>query len=395
MGCSADNEWQDKYRRPSGLKLLAVFATLAGTFIFQAQSELPAVQQPAAVFTPAGSGSFQQLVAELSEPGGYFDTDNLISNERSYLKVIPELERSGIAGGVYLGVGPDQNFSYIARIRPALAIIVDIRRDNLLLHLLFKAIFANAPTRIQYLCLLTGRVPPVHLQNELNEWRTLSVDKLAEYVDSAPCVKRSPAGDLLTPQIRKTIARFGVPLSPADYATMARFYQTFVSEGLGLKFHTFGRPIQSYNPTYRELITETELNGRRRSFLASEDDYHFVRALQGRDGVIPVVGDFAGRQALPAIAAYMHAHALRLSVLYVSNVEDYLFRRGAFGQYMSNIRVLPHTTGSVVIRSVFGLRAKHSTMPGYNSVSLLQNLNEMIEAYSTGKLKSYSDLFGD
>jgi hypothetical protein len=65
--------------------------------------------------------------------------------------VLPDLNRAGIRGGAYLGVGPDQNFSYIADIRPAVAFIVDIRRDNLLLHLLFKALFADAGTRVEYL----------------------------------------------------------------------------------------------------------------------------------------------------------------------------------------------------------------------------------------------------
>src|SRR3954463_6907619 len=80
--------------------------------------------------------SFAQTIASLSERGGYFDTDNLISNESSYLQVMPDLERRSIRGGAYIGVGPDQNFSYIAQTRPAIAFIVDIRRDNLLLHLL-------------------------------------------------------------------------------------------------------------------------------------------------------------------------------------------------------------------------------------------------------------------
>ena len=81
-------------------------------------------------------------MAQLSERGGYFDTDNLISNEKSYLHVIPALRDGGVTGGAYIGVGPDQNFSYIAQVRPAIAFIVDIRRDNLLLHLLFKALFS-------------------------------------------------------------------------------------------------------------------------------------------------------------------------------------------------------------------------------------------------------------
>ena len=42
--------------------------------------------------------------------------------------------------GVYIGVGPEQNFSYIARLRPTIAFIVDIRLENRNLHLLHKAV---------------------------------------------------------------------------------------------------------------------------------------------------------------------------------------------------------------------------------------------------------------
>src|ERR1700704_5936611 len=62
--------------------------------------------------------SFASRVAQLSERPGYFDTDNLISNEKSYLHVIPDLP-AGPPGGAYIGVGPDQNFSYIARVKPS------------------------------------------------------------------------------------------------------------------------------------------------------------------------------------------------------------------------------------------------------------------------------------
>src|SRR5437868_10987621 len=104
--------------------------------------------------------TFAARIAELSEPGGFFDTDNLISNERSYLHVVPALRESGMSGGAYIGVGPDQNFSYIAQAKPAIAFIVDLRRDNLLLHLLFKALFSMAETRLDYLSLLFGRPRP-------------------------------------------------------------------------------------------------------------------------------------------------------------------------------------------------------------------------------------------
>jgi hypothetical protein len=92
------------------------------------------VLQPVAQ-TPA---RFADRIAALSEPGGYFDTDNLVSNEASYVRVVPELVQRKVRGGAYIGVGPDQNFTYIAATRPSIAFILDIRRDNMLLHLLFS-----------------------------------------------------------------------------------------------------------------------------------------------------------------------------------------------------------------------------------------------------------------
>ncbi|MGH9783860.1 MAG: hypothetical protein ACRD88_06700, partial [Terriglobia bacterium] len=272
---------------------------------------------------------FARLVAEFSEPGGYFDTDNLVSNERSYLHVMPQLERSGVRGGVYIGVGPDQNFSYIARIRPSVAFLVDIRRNNLLLHLLFKALFAASRNRMEFLCLLTGRPVPA----DLDRWRSAGIDEIVASIDrSEPAA--TPA---LRRRLREMIRRSGVLLSAEDFATMDRFHQAFVDAGLSLQFRSFGRPPRSYYPTYRELLLETDQAGRRLNYLAAEDDFQFLRSLQARDRVIPVAGDLAGTHAVAAIGRWMSEHNERLSAFYVSNVENYLFRDGSFGQYMENL----------------------------------------------------------
>jgi hypothetical protein len=42
---------------------------------------------------------FASLVERVSEAGGYFDTDNLISNETGYLTVMDALGRLGLRGG--------------------------------------------------------------------------------------------------------------------------------------------------------------------------------------------------------------------------------------------------------------------------------------------------------
>src|SRR6059058_947918 len=57
---------------------------------------------------------FWSIVTDYSEPDGFFRSDNLVSNERTFQEVIPELKKRALANGVYLGVGPDQNFTYIS-----------------------------------------------------------------------------------------------------------------------------------------------------------------------------------------------------------------------------------------------------------------------------------------
>src|SRR6186997_2217647 len=95
--------------------------------------------------------TFWTLVTEFSEPNGFFRSDNLVSNETVFQHVIPPLQQTLGPVSAYVGVGPDQNFTYIAGLRPRIAFIVDIRRGNLLLHLMYKALIEMAPTRQEFL----------------------------------------------------------------------------------------------------------------------------------------------------------------------------------------------------------------------------------------------------
>jgi hypothetical protein len=340
------------------------------------------------VLAPAGQtvapSAFAARIAQLSEPAGYFDTDNLISNERSYLHVVPALTAPGLSGGAYIGVGPDQNFSYIAHVRPSVAFIVDIRRDNLLLHLLFKALFAEAPTRVEYLSLLFGRAPPADVKN----WTAASVARLAARIDAAPAAERRADADA---RLDADIAGFGVPLAKADVATIHRFHQTFVDAGLSLKFESRGRGPRGYYPTYRELLTETDLEGHQRSYLAAEGDYAFVRSLEQRDLVVPVVGNLAGRSALRNIGALMKARGVSLSAFYTSNVEFYLFGEGSFPTFVENLRAIPHSPKSLIIRSMFDGFA-FAAQPGYYSVSATQPVDDLLQRYGAGRIAGYRDL---
>jgi hypothetical protein len=358
---------------PAAAAILVVFVAVIAALHGSTPAQIPA------------SPSFAREVRELSEPGGSFDTDNLISNERSYLHVLPALKALRVSGGAYVGVGPDQNFSYIAAIRPSMAFLIDVRRDNLLLHLLFKALFEESGTRAEYLSRLFGR----RLPTPPDQWRAATLDKIASQLDATP--PRDEDVRTLRKQIDAEIAGFGVPLSPQDFATIDRFHRRFIEEGLSLKFQSWGRAPRSYYPTYRDLLFETDREKRRGNFLNSEEDYQFVRSLQQRDLIIPVIGDLSGASALTAIGRAIRRHGDVLSAIYVSNVELYLFQDGVFPRYAENLATLPRSSRSVIIRSVFGGPGAWSmpeTLPGYASASVVQRLDD----FASHKYSTYSEL---
>ncbi len=331
--------------------------------------------------------AFAQLVARLSEPSGYFDTDNLISNETSYLHVLDRMRALSVSGGAYIGVGPDQNFSYMVQVRPRIALIIDIRRDNLLQHLMFKAIFAASEYRVQYLSMLVGRPAPDHP----GEWADRSIEEIVAYVDAAQQTMQL-AGDSVIAIVRRS----AIELSGDDLETIRRFHMEFMRNGLDLRFSSYGRAPRSYYPTYRQLLLETDRSGRQANFLGSEDGYQYLRAMQDSNLVVPVVGDLAGPHALREIGRVLAERGDSVSAFYVSNVEFYLMRAGTFEPFAENVAALPRAESSVLIRSYFGggrFRAPHPlAVPGYFSTQLLQTIESFVASWEEGGFFSYWDL---
>ena len=345
---------------------------------------------PAATRAQPARTEFARLVASLSEPGGYFDTDNLISNERGYLHVLGALDRLGVRGGAYVGVGPDQNFSYIARVRPAIAFVIDIRRDNMLQHLMFKALFGRARNRAEYLALLLGRPVPA----DVARWSARPLDSLVAWIDATPATRESER--VARGAVMADVKGFGVPLDARDLETIGRFHGEFIAAGLGLQFTSFGRAPRPYYPTLRQLVQERDLGGRQASYLANESDFQFVKELQRRDLVVPVVGNLAGDRALAAIGRLVRQRGERVSAFYASNVEDYLLRDGSFAAYARTVAALPRDARSVIIRSWFGgnFGVSHpESVPGYHSTQLLQTMDAFVAATSNpNAVTSYRDL---
>ena len=167
-----------------------------------------------------------------------------------------------------------------------------------------------------------------------------------------------------------------------------RFHGRFIAAGLPLKFQTTGASLSYYRRI--AISAETDRQGKRWNFLAAEGDFQFVRSLEQRDLVVPVVGDLAGSSALPQIGQLIASRGERLSAFYASNVEFYLFGDGKFSSYVDNLKRLPHSNRSLIIRSVFG--GLGQSAPGYYSSSLVQPVDELLRGYAAGRFRGYPEL---
>src|SRR4051812_31862074 len=127
------------------------------------QVELPSAPSARSNALPdrLNDADYWKLETDISEPGGYFRIeDNYTSNEMEVGQLYSMLRDSKITGDVYLGVGPEQNFTYMAAVRPRMAFIIDIRRQAIMQHLMFKAMFEMARDRADFISILFGKPRP-------------------------------------------------------------------------------------------------------------------------------------------------------------------------------------------------------------------------------------------
>lgn len=185
---------------------------------------------------PISTAEFSRIIKEFSEEGGFFFSDNFISNETSYLHVVDKLRELEASGGAYIGVGPEQNFTYIAKIRPRIAFIVDIRRQAMIEQLMYKAIFHLSEDRSQFLSRLFSK--PLPRKGTLR--REVSLPELLEYFDQAPDTDKAFAENLATIQ-RMIDKDFQFPLTSHDRSLLEYVYDAFREENLNIQFRFGGR----------------------------------------------------------------------------------------------------------------------------------------------------------
>jgi hypothetical protein len=390
---SLDNSCQAMWRLLLRAEILTLVVLVASLNTFaqasapQPGATPPPVAQPKQIDSLSAK-DFTRLVNELSEEGGYFRSDNFTSNETSYLTVVDKLKQLGASGGAYLGVGPEQNFTYIAKIRPRIAFLIDIRRQAIIQHLMYKAIFHLAPNRVQFLSRLLSKPLP----KEKVPSADAPVNDLLSFFTPIAADDKTYEANLAA--IRKTIQEeFQFPLSADDQKSLEYVYKSFRDEGLDIAYRV-DNSWGGYFPTFKEIIAETDLNNKQGNFLANKDDYDFVREMQHKNLIIPVVGDFGGKKAISAVGDYLKKNGFVVSAFYTSNVEQYLFGSGVFEAFAGNVKKLPINDKSLFIRAVPTMRYQHPVqMPRYRiTITLLQQINVFLKDFDAGVYKSYQDL---
>lgn len=332
--------------------------------------------------------AYWKMVTEFSEPSGYFRSDNLISNETTYQLVIPDLQKLTPSDGVYIGVGPEQNFTYIAALKPRIAFIIDIRRQNLLLHLMYKAIMEVSNDRAEFVSKLFSRPRPPGLS------ATSTARVIFEAFDDM-----QPNEDLYQANLDEIYNRLtkvhGFTLFNTDKPGFTYIYRAFFIGGPTINY-SFPRQFGGrWFPSYGDLMMETDRDGANHAFLASEESYKALREMQVNNQIVPLTGDFGGDKAIRAVGQYLKEQQQTVSYFYLSNVEQYLFQSDAWQRFFGNVATLPLDERSVFVRAFFNMGARFPP-PDMNgtvqSATLLEPMASALDAFHNGEIVNYGDV---
>jgi len=332
---------------------------------------------------------FWKMVTDMSEADGYFQFENFLSNELGYQYVIPRLLRNVKPGGAYMGVAPEQNFTYIAALKPKIAFIVDIRRQNMIELLMYKAFFEMSETRADFLSKLFARRRPQGLSEKSTASELFSAYSNVGFDIELYNQNLKAMKDLL-------VKTHKFELRPSDLADRATrnsidyVYFTFVQAGPYLDYSTGGLGAGNNNPTYADLMEVDDGAGQMRSYLATEENYRFVRDLEKKNLIIPLVGDFAGPKTIRSVGQYVKDHNAVVSAFYLSNVEQYLFNDFKSADFYRNVGMLPLDASSTFIRAFSG--GGFGGGGAFRFTSTLSSMTELLQEFKADRVRQYGDV---
>jgi len=284
---------------------------------------------------------FWRMMTDFSEAGGDYQYENFVSNEISYQEVIPELSRLAKPGGVYFGVATEQNFTYIDVVRPKVAFIFDLRRQNTMVLLVYKALFEMADNRADFVSLLFSRKRPAGL-----DANSSAVALFQAYAEAKPDAQLY--ADTLKNIKDRLIRQHRFALSADDEEKIEYVFNIFFRGGPRMDYGFASTAPNPYVPSYHMLAVTNDGHGKNWVYLNREESYKHIREMQQKNLIVPLVGDFTGVKAIRTVSQYVKDHGSTLSVFYISNVEDYI--QAKWSDYLANLATLPSDNSTLLIR---------------------------------------------
>jgi hypothetical protein len=220
---------------------------------------------------------------------------------------------------------------------------------------MYKALFEISATRADFVARLFNRSRPAGLTTA-----STATELMNAYLRASPTNDAAFRTNLkaITDHLTKTR---GLPLGADDLAGIEYVYANFRRFGPGINYtSSIGQSRGAI--TYAALMGSRDTAGMERSYLASEDDFARVKAMQISNLIVPVVGDFAGPKALREVGFFVRERGALVTVFYVSNVENYLRTNGVWQKFCTNVATMPIDKSSVFIRPNDSMFAMFGTL---------------------------------
>ena len=241
---------------------------------------------------------------------------------------------------------------------------------------MYKALFHLATNRTEFVSLLFSRRAAVNDDADVDElFRSFGAS--------------SPDQRSFENNVRRIEEQ--LQLNAEDRKTLQEIYHVFFSVGPDLNYSSVS-PYAPSGPSYANLMTSTDQNGRNWSYLASENDFQFVKEMERKNLIIPLVGDFAGPKTIRSVAKYLQDHQARVTAFYVSNVEMYILPSPQWKSFCGNVASLPVDDSSVFIRFLVGAYARAADRFGPRNMSVVGPMTDVVTGMTKGYPPSYFDL---
>jgi hypothetical protein len=151
-----------------------------------------------------------------------------------------------------------------------------------------------------------------------------------------------------------------------------------------------------HNGNFSTILTTIDDLGVNRSFLESEESYRFIKNMEQKNLIVPLVGDFGGPKAIRSVGQYLREHETIVETFYVSNVEQYLFQNsptainGGSHNFYNSVATLPLDSTSTFIRSSNNADVPQ---PYVGFTSLLGSMTETIQVFKQRGFSNVRDVF--